>query len=145
MKLRGDEEHIARGLKDKNNQFFITNYESVRNAEKYKHIENFLLDNPNTTVVIDESHKMKGPIVSESLKRMSALVTRKIILSGTPMPQGIEDLQPQFDFLYPAEKLRFGDDYLDRFQSIYVRTKRRPWVIPYKLCTTYKNKALPCI
>ena len=88
---------------------------------------------------------MKGPIVSESLKRMSALVTRKIILSGTPMPQGIEDLQPQFDFLYPAEKLRFGDDYLDNFNQSMLEQKRRPWVIPYKLCTTYKNKALPCI
>ena len=123
-KLRGSINSIKDKVSDSTKQFFITNYESLRNPEKYKHFEKFLLDNPNTTVVIDESHRMKGAVVSQSLKRMSSLVTKKLLLTGTPMPQGIEDLKPQFDFLYPAEKLKFGDDYLDKFQSIYVRTTK---------------------
>ena len=44
-KLRGSINSIKDKVSDSTKQFFITNYESLRNPEKYQHFEKFLLDN----------------------------------------------------------------------------------------------------
>ncbi|MDZ4178337.1 MAG: DEAD/DEAH box helicase [Coriobacteriia bacterium] len=56
-------------------------------------------------LVLDESHRAKGGragVQGAAVLRISPLAVRRDILSGTPMPQGIGDLPPQFDFLWPG-------------------------------------------
>jgi SNF2 family DNA or RNA helicase len=58
--------------------------------------------------VIDESHYIKrffGGIWAESLLTISPFAKRRVILSGTPMPNGYIDLWSQFTFLWPGLQL----------------------------------------
>jgi SNF2 family DNA or RNA helicase len=59
-------------------------------------------------VVIDESHKIKGPgsNTSKLMDRIGQSVKRKIILTGTVMPSGPLDVFAQWRFLDPYE---FGE------------------------------------
>lgn len=59
-------------------------------------------------LVLDESHRAKGGsrgVQGAAVLAIAPLARRRDILSGTPMPQGITDLGPQFDFLWPGHSL----------------------------------------
>jgi SNF2 family DNA or RNA helicase len=59
-------------------------------------------------LVIDESHYIKrfsGGAWSDALIAISPYATRRVILSGTPMPNGYIDLWSQFTFLWPGMQL----------------------------------------
>ena len=128
VRLRGDANEIEGLLNNSQKNFFITNFNTLWNPDKHKVIESFLIENPGITIAIDESHKMKGnpdnSRTAHELLKLAPLSKCKIIMTGTPMPQGEEDLTSQFNFLYPSEHLRLGDNFIDKFQSIYVRTKK---------------------
>lgn len=125
LRLKGDIIDIKK-LLNKNNKFFITNYEYLRtNLEFLKLIAQELLNKERRYfVVLDESHRMKGDETSKILNYISPLVKNKIILTGTPMPQGPKDLLPQFKFLYPDERQIFEENVVNKFKPIYVRTTK---------------------
>jgi SNF2 family DNA or RNA helicase len=55
-------------------------------------------------MVLDESHYIKrldGGVWATTLLELAPLATRRLILSGTPVPNGFEDLWSQFTFLWP--------------------------------------------
>ncbi|MBK7649613.1 MAG: DEAD/DEAH box helicase [Flammeovirgaceae bacterium] len=57
---------------------------------------------------MDESHRVKSGMNNMSygqIIKLADLAKRRDILSGTPMPQSYLDLEPQFDFLWPGEKV----------------------------------------
>jgi len=59
-------------------------------------------------IVLDESHRIKGGragVQGAAVLSISPLATRRDILSGTPMPQGLSDLASQFDFLWPGHSV----------------------------------------
>jgi SNF2 family DNA or RNA helicase len=61
-----------------------------------------------THVVLDESHRVKRGMVGVTARaalHLSASSRRRDILSGTPLPQSTEDLRPQFDFLWPGQRI----------------------------------------
>lgn len=120
IRLRGDISDIKPLLKS--NEFQIINYESLRNNEKLIAIQNFLINNPTTTLILDESHKAKAEKTSELLKEISLFPKYKMILTGTPMPQSPDDLNSQFSFLYPMHSINDSHEFLDAFQPFYVRT-----------------------
>ena len=67
-----------------------------------------LLSTYKILLVLDESHHVKrlsGGLWSKSILRISPYATRRVILSGTPMPQSAEDLWTQFTFLWPHKDL----------------------------------------
>jgi len=62
-------------------------------------------------MVIDESHYIKrfdGGVRSNALLQIAPHATRRVILSGTPMPNGLIDLWSQMTFLWPGKQL-FGE------------------------------------
>ncbi len=62
-------------------------------------------------LVIDESHYIKrfsGGAWADALITIAPYATRRVILSGTPMPNGYIDLWSQFTFLWPGMQL-LGD------------------------------------
>ena len=121
MRLRGDAPEIKK-LLSLGNEFQIINYESLRNNEKLIAIQTFLIDNPATTLILDESHKAKAAKTFELLKEISLFPKYKMILTGTPMPQSPDDLNSQFSFLYPMHSINDSHEFLDAFQPFYVRT-----------------------
>jgi hypothetical protein len=79
-----------------------------------------------TLMVLDESHRMKRGVEGvhgRSLLSLSHLPSHKLILSGTPMPNSLADLVPQFDFLYP-EIHSDESDVKQLIRPIYVRTTK---------------------
>lgn len=81
---------------------YITNRESVVwLAEHYQKAW------PFKTVVIDESSSFKSPQSKRfrALKRLRPLMTRVILLTGTPAPNGLMDLWPQMYLLDEGKRL----------------------------------------
>ena len=80
-----------------------------------------------TLVFLDESHRMKKGLAGESgraILSISHLPLAKMILSGTPVPNSIEDLVPQFDFLYPEVRAS-TESVTSQIQPVYTRTTKR--------------------
>ena len=66
------------------------------------------LDGSNCLLVLDESHHVKrfeGGSWARMIIRISPHAKRRIILSGTPMPNSLLDLWSQFTFLWPFKNL----------------------------------------
>ncbi|MDA9201243.1 SNF2-related protein, partial [Candidatus Pelagibacter ubique] len=102
---------------------FIINYEKLITMSNL--ISGFVQKN-RVHFVLDESHKIK----SENAQRSQAILNiayrlqfiRKDILSGTPAPNKLEDINTQYQFLYP------GPEYTgDRF---WVRTTKNELNLP---------------
>ena len=85
----------------------------------------YLSDHP-TFLFVDESHRMKRGVNGASgscLLELSSLPTLKLLLSGTPMPNSVSDLVPQFQFLYP--EIRVSEEtVISAFRPVFVRTTK---------------------
>lgn len=97
-----------------------------------------------TVLFLDESHRIKGAASArtEAVLRLSCLPQRKLILSGTPMPQDEADLVPQFNFLYPEVKTT-AQDVVQKVQPIFVRTTKDELGLPEVLRSLIKLPMRP--
>lgn len=60
-------------------------------------------------LVLDESHYVKGAgVLAEMVLNLAPEATRRVVLTGTPMPNGFGDLWTQVSFLWPERHL-FGN------------------------------------
>ena len=109
-------------------KYFVINYDQVINNKDT--IINFLKTN-SVFLVIDESHNIKGSgnQRTTAILEISFLAKYKLILSGTPVPNRLEELVPQFNFLYP-EVPSNGTNILQNINEVYVRTNRSELDIP---------------
>jgi len=102
---------------------FIINYEKLISMGNL--IANFVSKN-RVHFVLDESHKIKseGAQRSQSVLSLAYRVPfiRKEILSGTPAPNRLEDINTQFQFLYP------GPEYAG--ERFWVRTTKKELGLP---------------
>ncbi len=82
-------------------------------------------------VFIDESHRIKGHsnVSTEAVLSMSHLPVSKLVMSGTPMPQAISDLVPQFRFLFPEVSVD-ESAVVDAVRPVYVRTTKSELGLP---------------
>lgn len=68
----------------------------------------YFLKNNRVMVVLDEAHKIKntaGGITAESLKAISPFCTSRVVLTGTPAPNGYEDMYNLFKFIWPKKNV----------------------------------------
>jgi SNF2 family DNA or RNA helicase len=65
------------------------------------------LENTKTMLVLDEAHKIKNPnaLRSRNISQFSKKASSRIILTGTPLPNGYKDLFNLFEFVWPGKKL----------------------------------------
>jgi SNF2 family DNA or RNA helicase len=83
-------------------------------------------------VFLDESHRIKSGIGKQTARAalgLAHLPVGKLIMSGTPMPQSLEDLVPQFAFLYP-EVPATSDNVVELIRPVYVRTNKKELSLP---------------
>jgi len=81
-------------------EIFLTTFHTA-----YSDIE-YLLDlvqKDDFMIVLDESHNIKkiSGKISSTILRLSTFSSTKVILTGTPIPNSIEDIFTQITFLYP--------------------------------------------
>lgn len=128
VRLRGGETAIAELLKA-SPRFMIISYDQL---PRVRDLIAELLSSGNVYVFLDESHRIKGGKQvkrAEAVLSMAHLPKRKLIMSGTPMPQGPQDLLSQFTFLYPTKDVD-ENTVIDLFQPLYVRTNKGQLRIP---------------
>lgn len=68
----------------------------------------FFLSQSRVMVVLDEAHKIKntsGGIIAESVLRLAEKSCSRVILTGTPAPNGYEDLLNLFKFIWPTKNI----------------------------------------
>ncbi|MBC1457895.1 SNF2-related protein [Listeria newyorkensis] len=130
IRLEGGKKKISELLQVKNSCFIIS-YDQLRNSQSL--IYQFLSSN-KVHMVLDESHKMKAGNDSKTgkvLLQLAHIPVRKDILTGTPIPRSINDLEAQIEFLWPAQKV-FKNKIASspELKSLYARTTKNELSIP---------------
>ena len=127
IRLEADTDEITRQLASGHRRFIISYDKLIRERPT---ILRYLATNP-VHVVLDESHRMKAGDASRRgavLLSLAGLPIRRDILSGTPAPNSVNDLQPQFEFLWPGSDLGRRAVQAARprdvLQNFYVRTTK---------------------
>lgn len=121
-RLTGGSEKIQKILSN-DPQAIIISYHQLPNVSN--EVAAYLLRN-FTYFFVDESHRMKRGLEGKHgscLLSLSHLARRKLILSGTPMPNKLKDLIPQFNFLYPEFPVR-EENIIDKLRSVFVRSTK---------------------
>lgn len=68
----------------------------------------FFLRNNKVMVVLDEAHKAKnssGGVIAQAVLDMSRYSKARIVLTGTPAPNGYEDIYNMFKFIWPNKNV----------------------------------------
>jgi SNF2 family DNA or RNA helicase len=68
----------------------------------------YFLKNNKVMLVLDEAHKIKntnGGITAEGVLDIAAYCTSRVVLTGTPAPNGYEDLYNLYKFIWPTKKV----------------------------------------
>ena len=128
VRLRGGEAAIQTALQT-NPRFMLITYDQL---SRVKNTIVPLLSSGNIYMFLDESHRIKGGKQikrADAILEMAHLPKRKLIMSGTPMPQSPKDLVSQFSFLYPTKDVT-DTTVIDLIQPIFVRTTKGQLGIP---------------
>lgn len=128
VRLRGGEAAIQLALQT-SPRFMLITYDQL---PRVKTLIIELLSAGNVYMFLDESHRIKGGKQikrADAILEMAHLPKRKLIMSGTPMPQSPKDLVSQFLFLYPT-KDAVENTVIDLIQPIFVRTTKGQLGIP---------------
>ncbi len=68
----------------------------------------YFLKNNKVMVVLDEAHKIKntnGGITASGVLEIAAYCSSRVVLTGTPAPNGYEDLYNLYKFIWPMKKI----------------------------------------
>ena len=126
VRLQGNNDKVAELLKSDPKIYLITYHKLIRVTDI---ISGYLAKFP-TFMFLDESHHIKGgKALSGAVLRLSHLPIAKLIMSGTPLPNSMADLVPQFDFLYP--EIKSCDNSIGNLiKPVYVRTTKDELKLP---------------
>ncbi len=127
-RLRGGEKNVN-SLLSANPKLMLISYGQFATVGRL--IKDYLSYH-SVLMFLDESHRIKSGragVAPQQILDVSYLPERKLILSGTPCPQSISDLIPQFEFLYP-DHLVDDTTVVSDFQPLYVRTTKGQLDIP---------------
>lgn len=111
----------------------VVNYERL---EQGRHLGTYLewVQTHRATVVFDESHRVKAGrrgARGKAARRLARVAVRRLILTGTPMPNAPEDLAAQMDLCWPGYGSRFvNGDLAPHLESFYVRTTKDELPLP---------------
>lgn len=110
----------------------------------------YFLRKNNCMVVLDEAHKIKNTndgIIAQSVLELSSLCKSRVILTGTPAPNGYEDLYNLFQFIWPGKRIiKFSkgqlrdmsvnqndsrvSDLIDSISPFFIRIRKSDLQIP---------------
>lgn len=68
----------------------------------------YFLHNNKVMVVLDEAHKIKntnGGITAQGVLDIATFCSSRVVLTGTPTPNGYEDLYNLYKFIWPTKKV----------------------------------------
>ena len=146
---------------DKTNQrnlpdvrWYVVGIESMSSSNRVVATVNSLITD-QTMVILDESSYIKGPHSkrTERLTFICAKAKYRMILTGTPLSQGVVDLFAQMRFLSP-KILGYGSfysfaanhlEYSERFPGMIVRAHNTEWLASKINPYTYQVRKKDCV
>lgn len=88
-------------------ELLLTTYQSV--PHDAEHIAHFLARPDNRVmVVLDEAHKIKnaeGGVWADAVLQLAPKAAARVVLTGTPAPNGYQDLYNLFNFIWPGQNI----------------------------------------
>ncbi|MDP8212225.1 MAG: DEAD/DEAH box helicase, partial [Candidatus Zapsychrus exili] len=80
------------------------------------------LERHKTMLVVDEAHRIKNPdgVWGRSITEISKAAVARVVLTGTPVPNGYQDIYNLYKFIYP---FKFKDILGFHFQNLQDLTK----------------------
>lgn len=105
---------VLRGTSGTQPDLLLTTYQSFPSLVNYV-IHYMNIEQNNVMLVCDEAHKFKGHegVWSSSILQSAEFACSRIVLTGTPVPNGYEDLYNLFKFIYPNKNvINTRRDYL---------------------------------
>lgn len=128
LRLRGGKEKIEK-LLETDPPFMLITYQQLARVPDL--VAGHCARHP-VHVFLDESHRIKSGVGKQTARAalgLAHLPVGKLIMSGTPMPQSVDDLIPQFTFLYP-EIPADSETVVALIRPIYVRTNKKELNLP---------------
>lgn len=103
---KASKRNILMGTSSKEPELLLTTYQSFPSL--LDDVIHFMKINTNRVMLIcDEAHKFKGHegVWSSSVLNSANYASSRVVLTGTPVPNGYEDLYNIFKFLYPDKNV----------------------------------------
>jgi SNF2 family DNA or RNA helicase len=123
-------------LPNPNVEILITNFEKIENDARLSMLKTWLTQEGGSGLVIDEAHRIKGGprgVRWRSCMTLSAYSKRVDLLTGTPMPQGYEDLRNLLSVSWKiVPRHQLDDTRLSQLSpgGIFVRTTKSQLGLP---------------
>ena len=100
------------------NEITITSYQSASGESDISAIQDFLKREENKVMlVLDEAHRIKnvaGGLWATSILSIAKHANSRVVLTGTPIPNGYQDLYNLYQFIWPNQKIiQFPVPYLE--------------------------------
>lgn len=133
--FNGITEVYAGRILSENIEICIVNYEQLENLERLEYLRQWIIIN-DAGLVIDEAHRIKAGRKSvrwSAVRILSASAKRVDILTGTPMPQGPQDLEALFSVAWPKlSRLDLNVGLLPSLSrnTVFVRTTKGELELP---------------
>lgn len=127
-RLVGGVKEINKILKGDYEIYLIT-YQQLPNVKTL--VANYMLEHP-MFMFLDESHRIKRGFEGQwcnAVLDLSHLPIGKLLMSGTPLPNSVDDLIPQFKFIFP-EVIADSNNIKEKIQPIFVRTTKQELNLP---------------
>lgn len=83
----------------------LMSYQSVNSLQKEL---DYFLQNNRVMIVLDEAHKIKnvsGGVIATAVMSIAKYGKSRVVLTGTPAPNGYEDLYNMFKFIWPSKNV----------------------------------------
>lgn len=111
--------HSAVSIQEKKDYFYSNSPKEITFIS-YQGVPNlmdelrFFLKKNKIMVVLDEAHRIKnieGGIIATSILELSNLCKSRVVLTGTPLPQGYQDLLNLYRFIWPDKDIIEFNEY----------------------------------
>ena len=106
---------LSSGIRKEDKQLYLYSKQpseltliSYQSVVSLKEELSFFLRNNKVMVVLDEAHKIKnasGGITATTVMELAKYCKARIVLTGTPAPNGYEDIYNMFKFIWPTKNI----------------------------------------
>ena len=133
--FKGITEVYSGRILQENTEICLVNYEQLENHQRLDYLRQWITTN-EAGLIIDEAHRIKAGRNSvrwNAVRTLSTLAKRVDILTGTPMPQGPQDLKALFSVAWPKlSKFDLDERTLPLLSrnSVFVRTTKGELELP---------------